>query len=83
MHEHADTLSKDVTASEDAAVERRIRSMAHYAAATAAMERGQRAEALEEFEQAALADPTNEKIVLEVVRMLLAPMSEKPCLPDS
>lgn len=57
---------------EDAAIERRIRSMAHYAAATAAMERGQRAEALEEFEQAALADPANEKIVLEVVRMLLA-----------
>ena len=57
---------------EDATIERRIRSMAHYAAATAAMERGQRAEALEEFEQAALADPTNEKIVLEVVRMLLA-----------
>jgi tetratricopeptide (TPR) repeat protein len=57
---------------EDAAIERRIRSMAHYAAATAAMERGQRAEALEEFEQAALADPTNEKIVLEVVRRLLA-----------
>ena len=57
---------------ENAAIERRIRSMAHYAAATAAMERGQRAEALEEFEQAALADPTNEKIVLEVVRMLLA-----------
>ena len=56
---------------EDAAIERRIRSMAHYAAATAAMERGQRAEALEEFEQAALADPTNEKIVLEVVRKLL------------
>ena len=57
---------------EEAAIERRIRSMAHYAAATAAMERGQRAVAMEEFEQAALADPANEKIVLEVVRMLLA-----------
>ncbi len=57
---------------EEAAIDRKIRSLAHYAAGTAAMERGQRAEAIKEFEQAALADPTNEKIVLEVVQLLLA-----------
>ena len=56
---------------EEKAMERRIQSMAHYAAGKAAMERGQRAEAIKEFEQAALTDPTDEKVVLEVVQLFL------------
>ncbi len=56
---------------EDAKMERRIRAMAHYAAGVAHRERGERKEASEEFYLAALADPTNEKVVMEVVQFLI------------
>jgi tetratricopeptide (TPR) repeat protein len=59
-------------AAEEAQMERKIRSMAHYAAATAHRERGEEQEALNEYYQAALADPSNQKMVMEVVQMLAA-----------
>ena len=62
---------EDLEAIEDARMERRILAMAHYAAGVAHRERGEGREATEEFYQAALADPTNEKIVMEVVQILL------------
>jgi tetratricopeptide (TPR) repeat protein len=62
---------EELEAAEDAKMERRIRAMAHYAAGVAHRERGERKEASEEFYHAALADPTNEKVVMEVVRFLL------------
>ena len=54
---------EELEAIADAKMERRILAMAHYAAGVAHRERGERKEASEEFYQAALADPTNEKIV--------------------
>ena len=62
---------KELEAAEDVKIERRIRAMAHYAAGVAHRERGERKEASEEFYQAALVDPTNEKVVMEVVQFLL------------
>ena len=62
-------------AAEDAKMERRIKAMAHYAAATAHRERGENDEALEEYYQAALADPTDQKVMMEVVQLLV--MSRK------
>ena len=62
---------EELEAAEDAKMERRIRAMAHYAAGVAHRERGEGEEAVEEFYQAALADPTNEKVVMEVVQFLL------------
>ena len=62
---------EELEAIEDAKMERRILAMAHYAAGVAHRERGEGREATEEFYQAALADPTNEKIVMEVVQILL------------
>ena len=56
-------------------MERRIKAMAHYAAATAHRERGENDEALEEYYQAALADPTDQKVMMEVVQLLV--MSRK------
>jgi len=62
---------EELEAIEDAKMERRILAMAHYAAGVAHRERGEGREATEEFYKAALADPTNEKIVMEVVQILL------------
>jgi len=62
---------EELEAAEDAKMERRIRAMAHYAAGVAHRERGEGKEAVEEFYQAALADPTNEKVVMEVVQFLI------------
>lgn len=62
-------------AAEDAQMERRIKAMAHYAAATAHRERGENDEALQEYYQAALADPTDRKVMMEVVQLLV--MSRK------
>ena len=45
--------------------------MAHYAAGVAHRERGEHKEAAEEFVQAALVDPSNNKVVMEVVRSLV------------
>ena len=71
-----DTLPKELTpeekqAAEDANMERRIKAMAHYAAATAHRERGENEEAFEEYYQAALADPTDQKVMMEVVQLLV------------
>jgi len=63
--------SEELEAAEDAKMERRIRSMAHYAAGVAHRERGEHKEAAEEFFQAALIDPANEKVVMEVVQFLV------------
>ena len=62
-------------AAEDANMERRIKAMAHYAAATAHRERGENDEAFEEYYQAALADPSDNKVMMEVVQLLV--MSRK------
>ena len=71
-----DTQPKELTpeekqAAEDANMERRIKAMAHYAAATAHRERGENEEAFEEYYQAALADPTDQKVMMEVVQLLV------------
>ena len=51
-------------AKEDAKIERQIEALAHYGAALAHRERGEEKKALEEFYKAAVADPSNEKIVM-------------------
>jgi len=58
-------------AAEDAKIARRIDALAHYGAAVAHRERGEEKQAVEEFYKAALADPSNEKIVMEVVQILM------------
>ncbi len=59
-------------AAEEAQMERKIRAMAHYAAAIAHRERGEDQEALDEFYKAALANPSDQKIMMEVVQTLVA-----------
>ena len=84
MIESAENVSNDPPArvnsgrkraAEDANMERRIKAMAHYAAATSHRERGENDEAFEEYYQAALADPTDQKVMMEVVQLLV--MSRK------
>ena len=58
-------------AAEEAQMERKIRAMAHYAAAIAHRERGEDQEALDEFYKAALANPSDQKIMMEVVQLQL------------
>ena len=67
----SEPAKKDKEAAEDANIEKRIRAMAHYAAGVAHRERGELKEATEEFYQAALADPSDKKVVTEVIQMLL------------
>ena len=67
----SEQAKKDKDAAEDAKIEKRIRAMAHYAAGVAHRERGELKEATEEFYQAALADPSDKKVVTEVIQMLL------------
>ncbi|MDG2214562.1 MAG: hypothetical protein P8M70_12075, partial [Verrucomicrobiota bacterium] len=59
-------------AAEEAQMEHKIRAMAHYAAAIAHRERGEDQEALDEFYKAALANPSDQKVVMEVVQVLVA-----------
>ena len=56
----AELTPEQKAAAEEANMERQIRSMAHYAAATAHRERGEEQEALNEYYQSALADPSND-----------------------
>jgi tetratricopeptide (TPR) repeat protein len=62
---------KEKEAAEDAKIARRIEALAHYGAAVAHRERGEEKKAVEEFYKAALVDPSNEKIVMEVVQILM------------
>jgi len=59
-------------AKEDEKIAKRFQALAHYSAALAHKERGEEKEALTEFYKAATADPSNEKIVMEVVQLLIA-----------
>lgn len=68
----AELTPEQKDANEEANIERKIRAMAHYAAATAHRERGEDQEALDEYYQAALADPSDQKVMMEVVQMLVA-----------
>ena len=67
----AEPTEKEKEAAEEARIEKRIRATAHYAAGVAHRERGETEESLEEFYQAAITDPSNEKVVMEVIQMLL------------
>ncbi len=69
---NAELTPEQKAAAEEANMERQIRSMAHYAAATAHRERGEEQEALNEYYQSALADPSNQKVMMEVVQLLVA-----------
>ncbi len=59
-------------AEEKAQEDREFSALAHYAAAVAARERGEEQEALEQYYQAALANPSDQRIMMEVVQMLVA-----------
>ena len=52
-------------------LERRIQAMAHFGAGVSYELRGEQAKAQEEFYQAAMADSTNEPVVVEVARRLI------------
>ncbi len=54
-----------------AAMERRIKAVAHFSAGVSHEARQRRADALDEFHKAAMADPADEELALRVARRLL------------